>query len=84
MYEYNYTREIDSTGQYNIDNTQYVDGTGDMIHLCDELNTDIPGFKFCAKCTGATATIQTTVELDSAQQTTMTNTITTYKAQTGA
>lgn len=83
MYEYAYTREIDSTGLYNVDNTQYLDVNGDMIHLCTKLEEDIPGIKFCTNCTGSTLLINTDIELNSAQQTTLATTLTTYKAQTG-
>jgi hypothetical protein len=84
MAEYIYAREIDSTGKYNIDNTLYLDGLSQMIHLGTDINSAIPGVGFCMKCSGSTVTITTDIALDSAQETTMTNTITTYKAQTGA
>jgi len=81
MAEYTYAREIDSTGNYNIDNTLYVDGDGEMIHLCGYLEGEITGVKFDMVCSGADVTITSDVTLDSAQETALTAAIVAYKAE---
>ena len=83
MAEYIYAREKDATGQWNIDNTQYVDGEGMMVHLVNVLNVDVAPIKFDIKCAGSGLTVITDEDLDAEQQTTVTNTIATYKAETG-
>ncbi len=83
MAEYTYTRQKDSTGQWDIDNTLYVNGSNEMIHLAATLNTDVPTIKFDMVCNGSVATITTSEALDGAQKTTVDNAITAYKAQLG-
>ncbi len=83
MAEYIYTREIDITGKYNIDNTLYVDGAGDMIGLCRYLVTVFPTIKFNMNCAGSQVILDSDIPLDGSQQATLTSEIAIYKAQPG-
>lgn len=80
MAEYIHAREKDATGQWNLDNTLKIDGGGDMIHLVTDLVAAIPTVVFNLRCDGAVATVITDQVLDAGQQTTVTNTIATYKS----
>lgn len=81
MADYNYecSRQI-VNDSYNIDNAAKVDESGNPIHLAKLVEAAIPGENFMLRCNGPLAVFIFENELTLGQQTTLTNTETTYKA----
>ena len=83
MATYNYKREIDDTGHWNIDNVKYIVGDDNMEHLTEDLGKILPSVQFNLRCDGSNVEIITDKELSGEQETALTNEIATYKSQTG-
>ena len=47
---YEYTRTMLSNNQYNINNTERVDGEGNQIYLSKEIESEFPSKKFLVRC----------------------------------
>ena len=84
MFEYNYTREIqtegDYVGEYNINNKNVVDGELNEILLCTEICESSIGVGCNIKCAGSSVVISFENELSGADQTTLDTVVSNYKA----
>lgn len=69
--EYEYTRTLQSDGNYDIENHDRVDGESKQIHLAKEIETALPGKTFRVCCNGTSCKACFDVALSGADETTL-------------